>query len=161
MFDWCPVYGTNASWPYMAKPDSTVTKTGRLRDLGRASRYKVLMCICINFCDKESASSLLNCRAKKKKREWRFAFWYDFQSSASFHHLSPIFCLHCYNKIISLFKGYRSFDHWCAMDEFFPHFITVKRTKGENLTSAQSFKLSSDWCSCFWLFSILALWCRL
>lgn len=50
----------------MVKPNSTVTKKGRLGELGRGSRYKVLMCICINFCDKESASSLLTAEHKKE-----------------------------------------------------------------------------------------------
>lgn len=40
--------------------------------MGRGSRYKALMCIYINFCDKESASSLLTAEQKKRMR---FAYW--------------------------------------------------------------------------------------
>lgn len=117
MFNWCPLYGTNASRPYTVKLNSTVRKKGKLGDLGRESKYKVLLCICMHCCDKQSASSLLT--AEQKKKRMKIFFPGKFQSFSSFHHLSSIFCLHCYNEIISLFKSYRSFDHWCAMAEFF------------------------------------------
>lgn len=125
------IYSTNASRPYTVKPNSTDTKKGRIEGL---SRYKALMCICINLCDKQSASSL-NCKAKKKKRDLLS------ESFASFHHLSSIFCLHCYSEIISLFKCY-SFDHWCAMAEFFPLVsLLLREQRGKNTTSALNFKL--------------------
>lgn len=142
----------------MVELNSIVTKKGGLGCLGRGSICVfVLTSFFINFCDKESASSLLT--AELKKENEGLLSGKEFQSFSSFHHLS--FCLYCYNEIISLFKSYRSFDHWCAMAEFLPHFVTVKRTNGKNLTSVQSFKLSIDCFSCFWLFSILALWYRL
>lgn len=105
------------------EPNSTLIKKGRTEGLNRGNRQKVRMCICINLCDKQSASSLLTEKPKKKTKK---------QLSSVF----PVTMrLYLYSEITEVLI---TDVPW--LNSFLVSLL-LREQKGKNPTSPQNFKL--------------------